>query len=533
MILEENTKMKKRLLLTSLFLGIAFDFLFWKKAPGISFSIFIALCLAAGYLLLRSQNLHPARKSLYLLVPIIFFSVMTFICQDPFTLFLNFALTLLSMAVLVVTYQSGLWAAYSLSDYVANIFLLIGSMVTLPWTQTTKIIPQQKASIRKGHKNDIWPIIRGFLLAIPVLLVFTALFSSADLIFAQRLNDFLSNLNLEKLTEYVFRGSYILIITYSLVGIFRHAESRSQNKKLIGIDKPVVAPFLGFTEASIILGSVLLLFAAFVAIQFQYFFFGQTNITQAGFTYSEYARRGFGELVAVAVFSLILLQSLSAITKRELNKQRKSFSGLVIGLVILVVIILVSSFQRLTLYESAYGFSRLRAYSHVFMIWLGILLVAVVAIEVFKRKRYFANAALLVLMGFTVSLNLLNVDAFIARQNINRVVQGKELDISYLSTLTGDAVPTLVKMYSSTNLPSKTRDGIGAALVCYKVLNETDGSQPQSWQSFHYSDWNAACELNKVQESLKSYQVQEDDWLIIVISPDGTEYPCQDNLFFD
>ena len=524
--------MRKQLLLTSLFLGIAFDILFWGKAPGISFAIFIILCLLAGYLLLRSQNLHPAWRSLLLLVPIIFFSVMTFIRREPFTLFLNYALTLFSTAVFVMTYLSGLWTSYSLSDYAANLFHLMGSMLTLPWAQITNTDSQQKISNGRKKKN-VWPIIRGSLLAIPVLLVFAALFSSADLVFEQRVDDLFTYLNLEKIAEYIFRGIYILFTAYFLVGIIKHAESRSQNEKLIGIDKPIVAPFLGFTEASIILGSVLLLFSVFVIIQFQYFFFGQTNITLAGFTYSEYARRGFGELVTVAVFSLILLQSLSTITKRDTEKKKKIFSGLSIGLVILVIIILVSSFQRLFLYESAYGFSRLRTYSHVFMIWLGVLLVAVVIIQVFKHRRGFANIALLTLMGFAVSLNLLNVDTFIAHQNINRAVHGRELDISYLSTLTSDVVPTLVKEYSSSNLPSKIKDGIGAALVCYRVYKEADASQKQSWQSFHFSDWNAARELNKVKESLKSYQVQDDAWPIIVISQNGTEYPCGDYYLYD
>ena len=302
---------------------------------------------------------------------------------------------------------------------------------------------------------------------------------------------------------------------------------------MIGIDKPTVAPFLGFTEASIILGSVLLLFSAFVIIQFQYFFSGQANIIIEGFTYSEYARRGFGELVTVAVFSLMLLRSLSTITKRESSKQKKSFSGLVVGLVFLVIIILVSSYQRLFLYESAYGFSQLRTYSHVFMIWLGILLMAVVAIEILKRQRDFANIALFVLMGFTVSLNTLNVDSFIVRQNINRAVKGKELDASYLSTLTSDAVPTLVNAYSSSNLPSKIKDGVGAAIVCYEASNEPDDSQAQSWQSFHFSDWNAARELEAVRESLKNYRIKDDAWPIVVISPNGTEYPCHNFLFFD
>ena len=98
-----------------------------------------------------------------------------------------------------------------------------------------------------------------------------------------------------------------------------------------GSEKPLVPQFLGFTEAAVVLGAVVALFAAFVVIQFQYFFGGQTNIGMQGYTYSEYARRGFGELVAVAFCSLLLFLGLSAIVKRQNPAQRWGFSGLGLG----------------------------------------------------------------------------------------------------------------------------------------------------------------------------------------------------------
>jgi len=68
----------------------------------------------------------------------------------------------------------------------------------------------------------------------------------------------------------------------------------------------VIKRFLGFTETAIVLGSVAGLFLAFVIIQFQYFFGGQANLGVEGFTRSEYARRGFNEMVTVGFLSLLL-----------------------------------------------------------------------------------------------------------------------------------------------------------------------------------------------------------------------------------
>ncbi|HAF62050.1 MAG TPA: hypothetical protein DCK95_06970 [Anaerolineaceae bacterium] len=525
--------MKKYLPFAALCVGFLFDVLFWKKTPGISFAIFVILCLALGFWLLHTQHIHPVRGSLFLLIPLLFFCVMTFVRKDPLTTFLNYVLALFCVAVLVMTFRTGLWTSYNLRDYVTNLFHLIGSLFVHPKDQVAPVGSQQVAENPARSHQSMLPVLRGVLLALPVLIVFTALLSSADLIFSQKLDSFLSALNLQRFGEYLFRGSYIVLIAYFFVGIISHAANRSQNEKLIGMDKPLIAPFLGLTETSIVLGSVILLFGAFVIIQFQYLFFGQANITFTGFTYSEYARRGFGELVAVAVISLLLLQGLGIVTKRETKQQKKIFSVLNIGLVVTVLIILVSAFQRLRLYESAYGFSQLRTYAHVFMLWLGILLVAVMVFEILERPRIFTNLVLVVLIGFTASLNLLNVDAFIARQNINRAVQGQELDVAYLATLSEDAVPALVKVFSSSEIPSVTRDEIGAALVCHTALNEKDSSQTRPWQSFHLSTWRAERALEKTRESLVEYQIQEDAWSVMVITPHGLEYSCQDPALFD
>jgi len=430
-----------------------------------------------------------------------------------------------------MTYRSGLWTAYSLFDYISNLFKLTGSIFTLPLTYTKSKVNPSKVELK--NKRNAWPILRGLLLAIPVLLIFSALFASADLIFAEKLNGFFSLFNLENLSEYIFRGIYILVISYFIVGLIRHAATRSQDEKLIGLDKPAIAPFLGFTEAAVILGSVVLLFSIFVVIQFQYFFSGQVNISLTGFTYSEYARRGFGELVAVAVFSLLLFQSLATITKFETREQHKRLSGLLIGLVGLVLVILVSAFQRLSLYEAAYGFSRLRTYSHIFMIWLGIILIAMVIIQILNHQRAFANVVLLAMIGFAITLNLLNVDGFIARRNIKQSLQGTGLDTNYLTSLSSDAVPALAKEYSATLTHASLHQGIGAVLVCQNTLKIINSLQPKTWESFNFSDWIAARNLQAIQPDLKNYQVLDDSWPIMIIASDGTEYPCQDYFGMD
>jgi hypothetical protein len=512
---------------TVIALGWFFDFLFWKKAPGINFSIYVALCLVAGLLLLRADGQHPKRNTRLLLPLIALFVILTFIRQEPMTLFLSVVMTLFLMGLFAISFLGGRWPAYSLLDYLKGFLNLLGSMIARPLGFSAEV---RKEQVEGGERSAsrVWPVVRGILIALPIVAIFAALLSSADLVFGQRLDDFIELFNLENLPEYIFRLVYILMGAYALAGVFLHAASQSKDEKLIGEEKPVVSTFLGFTEAAIVLGSVLVLFGTFVFVQFQYFFGGQTNIQVDGFTYSEYARRGFGELVTVAIFSLLLILSASSVTRRETEAQRRVFSGLGIGIVVLVVVMLISAFQRLVLYETAYGFSRLRAYTHVFMFWLALLLIAVVILEILHRERAFALAAIVASFGFILSLGIMNVDGFIVQHNVDRAVQGEEFDASYLAGLSTDAVPALARAYRTQTLPASVKEGVGAALACYS-RNHDENSLP--WQSFHFSRVRATQILNSLESDLQSYKGTAEDWSYLILAPSGAEYRC--NTFLD
>lgn len=517
--------------ITGLVLGWFFDFLFWKSNLGINFAIYAVLCLAGGFLVLSLNGIKPSWKALILLVPILFFIAVTFLRLEMLTQFLAFVLSLGLMGLLAITFLGGRWAMYSVSDYVANFARLAGSMIARAfmfrsdWQKAAQAaLPADAAPVpvRQGRKR-FWAILRGILIALPILLLFASLLSSADLVFAQRLNDFIKLFRIERLPEYIFRAVLILIGAYALMGIFLHAALKSQDEKLIGVDKPLVSPFLGFTEASIVLGSVVVLFAAFVLVQFQYFFGGQTNIGIEGYTYSEYARRGFGELVAVAFISLLLFLGLSSIVHRRTESQRWVFSGLGIGMVALIAVILVSAFQRLLLYEAAFGFTRLRMYTHIFMIWLGVLLAVVVVLEILRRERFFALMALLAAIGFAASLALVNVDAAIVRQNVARASQGKPLDVPYLASLSPDSVPALVAEFQDKSLSTDTRDGVGAVLACRQQIKS---DHKGDWRSFSVSNWQADQALRQVQTQLDEYELENSEYPVTILSPVNTSYDC-------
>ncbi|HUG34160.1 MAG TPA: DUF4173 domain-containing protein [Anaerolineales bacterium] len=512
-------------------LGWSFDFLFWMKPAGVNIFLFVALCLGSGIFLLKADGLRLSPRAGWLLIPIAFLAAVTFFRLEPMTVFLSLVSTLFLMGVFALTYLGGNWIRYGLVDYLLGYLTLIGSMIARPLGFAADVRRDQPEA---GPKRSFWPILRGIVIALPVVAIFASLLSSADLVFADRFQEFIELFNLENLPEYIFRLVYILVFAYAIAGAFLHAAQKSNDA---ADDKYSIRQFLGFTESVIVLGSVVILFAAFVVVQFQYFFGGNVNINLEGYTYSEYARRGFGELVTVAFFSLLMLLGLGGITKRESNTQRRVFSILGIVLVGLVLVMLVSAFQRLVLYETAYGFSRLRTYTHVFMIWLAILLVAVVVLEFLRREREIGLAMVLASLGFAASLSLLNVDAFIVRQNIQRELHGAsiqnpppsrdrvELDAHYFLELSDDAVPEMAEGFRNKTLSVSIREQIGAALAC-KLYDRENSKRDLSWQGFHLSRLTADRVFADLKNDLAAYTVTDEDFPPTVETPGGAEFQC-------
>jgi hypothetical protein len=503
-------------------MGWLMDILFWKQAPGINFAIYAMVCLVGGLALVRLMGSPIAARALWLVPLIALFAITTFVRAEPLTMFLGVAFTLFLMATLALSHHGGRWLEFGLADYAVRLLRLAWSMVSRPFGFLKPALTEEDSE--RPARSKLWPVLRGLALALPVLLVFGVLLSSADLIFQRELNAVIGLLRLERLPEYVFRLLYMLVAAWALLGVFLHAASQDSNGTLLADRVPAGVHLLGFIESSIVLAGVAVLFAAFVLVQFRYFFGGAENIGLDGFTFAEYARRGYGELMAVAVLSLLLLLGLGTLTRRESIRQQQVFSGLSIAVVVLVGVMLVSAYMRLGLYEMAYGFTRLRTYVHVSLAWLGILLAAVVVLEVARRERWFASALLICSLGFGVSLAALNVDDFIVRQNVDRAQRGQGLDVAHLASLSTDAVPALVRFFASASTLPDAREAVGAALACgWASQNER---YPTDWRSFSVSRSGARTALASVGDDLRAYRIETEDWVTTVSSPEGHSFNC-------
>ena len=282
-------------------------------------------------------------------------------------------------------------------------------------------------------------LLRGLAIAAPIVLVVGLLFASADAVFA---SFFTFGLDVDA-------GDLFLHAVLLTVG----AWGASSLLRLAAGDPLLVLPpgrkVLGTTEAVTVLVSLATLLGVFAVAQVVAAVRGAAYVIDtAGLTYAEYARRGFFQLLAVAAIALVVLVTIHAATRSAVDtRSPAAVTVLAHGVTGLTLVVVGVAIRRLFLYEAAYGLTRLRLWSVVFAIWLGVVfaLLALLIAGIGRGRHWFAPASITAWLALLLAANIVNVDAMIVRRNAERFGPIERVDAAYLVTLPDDAVPALVE----------------------------------------------------------------------------------------
>ncbi len=405
-----------RILLVALALGWSTDFIFYGKTAGISVPIFTLLTLAALFVLGRLGGVRVVGRNLWLLAPLLFFATMAFVRANPLLTSINILSVVLLLCLLLFFYAGGRIERLGLLGYPAVMAVSLGQMLVQPRDPVSSIA--RDLSTQRERVRLATPLVGGLLLALPVLALFTILLSSADSIFAGLVGGLFQLNLLIGLPETLWRQAIILAATWIIAGGLFFALSRRPEHEDIRSNPPGVWTLnrsAGFIEVATVMVLVDLLFAVFAWIQFTYLFFGQAAWTMQYEVYREYVRRGFGELLVVAVLTMFLIVGLRWVARKETAKEVRYLNLLSTIMIGLTLVILVSAFQRMLVWESVqfYINTPTRLYVRAFIAWLG-LLFGWLLFALWSRQDRFAIGAFVAAIGFFVTMNLVNPDADVA-----------------------------------------------------------------------------------------------------------------------
>jgi len=334
------------------------------------------------------------------------------------------------------------------------------------WTAAALALVDATRSPRvESGRSDGWrraaAIARGLAIAAPLLLVFGALFMSADAVFADLVSKVI-RIDFARIAGHIVLFSICAwLSTGYLRGFLTGTEPSPPANGRHAMEGPgAAAPkrvTLGTTETATALGAIDLLFLVFVIVQLRYLFGGNALVqVTPGLTYAEYARRGFFELVAASVLVVPVLLAADWLVDRRVRRDVLVFRGLA-GLQIgLVLAIAASALQRLRLYHASYGLTEERFYAMVLLIWIGAMLLWLAATVLRGRRERFAFGALTSGLATVALLLVVNPDAIVARTNVARIAPAGapvRFDAAYAASQSADAMPVLIDA-----LPALPRD---------------------------------------------------------------------------
>lgn len=249
---------------------------------------------------------------------------------------------------------------------------------------------------RKENRKNLLGILLGIFAAIPALMIILPLLSSADDSFARLMTNgtrYLTENFMETILQILFSipvSAYLFGLVYG--GISGRNTDRLEKEALRKTGKELrVLPDVSVYTAT---GIICVVYLLFIGIQGKYLFSAFAGIRPEGFTYAEYARRGFFELCAIAAFNMLILLAAGIFSKNEKEKN-PGLRFLNVLLSVLTLLLIATAMSKMVMYIMVYGLTVKRILTMVFMIWMVVVFVA----EIVRQWKVFPLVRICVLTG--------------------------------------------------------------------------------------------------------------------------------------
>jgi hypothetical protein len=287
-----------------------------------------------------------------------------------------------------------------------------------------------------GSRDRWWPVIRTGGVAVVLLVVFGALFAGADAAFADLLTGLVPEASVSD------GPLHAVLFVLGVAGALGAARTAAAPWRWDRVEGSPGQP-RGRMEWALPLIVLNALFAVFIAIQLTVLFGGYDKVlSETGLTYAEYARQGFWQLLTATLLTLVVIALALRWAPRGAARDRTLVRAVLGTLCALTLVVVLSALRRMDLYVDAYGLTRLRVSVAGIELWLGVVVVLIMAAGVFGA-RLLPRAVVASAGAAVLCFGLVSPDALVAEQNVRRFERTGKIDLEYLQGLSADAVPAL------------------------------------------------------------------------------------------
>lgn len=403
---KEYTKAQRILLAITLLMGAVFVTVFWETASvsssardvALPYALFWAVYLV-GYYLIVPQALK--NKAAWFILACAAFLFVRYALYAEYVLgLINYiAIPLLLMLHAVVgSFRpapgcDGEYVVQYFAGFFVKPFAYIGSFFG-----AVAAVFQKK----EGHKRG--GVLMGLIIGLPLAAVVLALLVSADSVLSYYAGRLFENWSIASVFWRTVVALFIALFFYSFLYGTAWGKLPMREK-----------PYPKKLEPATLHTVITLLLAVYAVFGFVQFFYltGLRGLPEH-LTYSEYAVRGFNELLVVALINLGLY-ALALCFEKE-HRAKKAFLLL---LLLATGLVLYSGAARLLMYIGAYALTTSRVLSLWFILFLAAAAV-LCGVRLYAQKFRLLRVVVGVFLAFYIVLNAVNLDAIIAKSVLAR-----------------------------------------------------------------------------------------------------------------
>ncbi|WP_342430760.1 DUF4173 domain-containing protein [Neobacillus sp. FSL H8-0543] len=427
-------------LLLCLLLGIVVEESFFRGEIGISYLVVILAFYTLFFWRYRGFTFSHQRFGYLVLICIWLLSVSFFLNNSTMLTALNFLVIpgmVVFHLVLITSQKSMPW---NKPVFISYIFSRLIEAIKYNFIFAAILGKVFKSGVDE-RKYLVWKkVFIGLLISIPVLFVVLRLLMSADTQFELLIGGIPQWFEVVN-AETVMRIIIVFFYTFAIFGLLQVLFKKQIKaiKQDLNVDSFKMDAIIAITVL-VLINTVYLLFTV---VQFKYFFSGTL---QGDFTYAEYARKGFFELLFVTLINLSIIIFVLNFVDRIPVFVSKFVQIMLTVLVLVSGVMLCSAFLRLSMYEQAYGFTFIRIMSHSFMIFLVVIFMYTLVkiwIEKLSLFHFYFISSLL----YYTAINIIDLEKIIVTQNIERYEQSGKIDIYHLNNMSYSGVMGLIDLY--------------------------------------------------------------------------------------
>jgi hypothetical protein len=303
-----DNSIKIKLSLYGLISALSCIFLLMTVMPGISVPIFVIIQFISICLIIKDRREIKNKNGILIMIPIFILSLNRYISGSILWRNTNLFVIILLYSVMILIMEEKL----NLKNGILESIIKVISKSLEPFLNYSIPVRWHILSKEKERKSLLVKrVLLAIVISVPCVLFILIMLSSSDMIFSGKVNsifkwlfDLINFSYIIELFYVIFVGLYLFGLLYSIFD--ENALAKKINDLSSGNGKNFKKRVQGdLIVFNILLVSLLIVYSFFVIIQFKYLFSGAQ--LPYGLNYSDYARRGFFELVFLSVVNMGLI----------------------------------------------------------------------------------------------------------------------------------------------------------------------------------------------------------------------------------